>query len=283
MPSNSNNQSWNLETFLDSLIYELDKAQDTLSVKGMNRKLTYTVKDMTLDLQIFPEFDGDTVRFVTAQPGETGASKVTLQLGSIRDHQIQEVARKPPVRNDIPIADVPLSEPAKKKLAKLGIRSAEDLKTMEHNNVDIRKVTDNAVEDYQGLAGLLNQKRRQGIPPAISNIGLSESQGKTVLTLTGENLAIAQSLEQFPVAVINHQPVEIISARETELKLQLSDRHFEASQGQLHVALDPYAIVSLNLQLPQKQIQQMNPANESNDRATITAVMPKLFQLAPPF
>ncbi len=44
--ASSNNRSWNLETFLDSLIFELDKAQDTLSVKGMNRKLTYTVKDM---------------------------------------------------------------------------------------------------------------------------------------------------------------------------------------------------------------------------------------------
>ena len=51
------NRPWNLESFLNSLIFELDKAQDTLSVKGLNRKLTYTVKDVALDLQIFPEYD----------------------------------------------------------------------------------------------------------------------------------------------------------------------------------------------------------------------------------
>ncbi|MBW4419903.1 MAG: hypothetical protein KME13_11840 [Myxacorys californica WJT36-NPBG1] len=253
--TSSNNRSWNLETFLDSLIYELDKAQDTLSVKGMNRKLTYTVKDMSLDLQIFPEFDGDTVRFVTAQPGETGASKVTFQLGSIRDHQIQEVSRRPPARNDVSIEDSPLPTATKKKLEKLGIRSAKDLETMEHQNVDIKKVTDNAVDDYQGLAGLLNQGRRQQMAPSVSKASLSQAQGKTILTLEGDNLAIAHSLDQFPVAAINNQPVEILSASDKELKIQISEHHLQDSQSQLHVALDPYAIVSMNLQLPKPKQQ----------------------------
>jgi hypothetical protein len=248
--TSSNNRSWNLETFLDSLIYELDKAQDTLSVKGMNRKLTYTVKDMSLDLQIFPEFDGDTVRFVTAQPGETGSSKVTFQLGSIRDHQIQEVSRRPPARNDTSLKDTTLPEVTKRKLEKLGIRSAEDLKTMEQQNVDIKQVTDNAVEDYAGLAGLLNQGRRKQMAPSVAKASFSQSEGNTILTLEGDNLAIAQSLEQFPVAAINNQPVEIISANDKEIKIQINHQNLQDSQNQLHVALDPYAIVTLNLQLP---------------------------------
>jgi hypothetical protein len=249
--TSSNNRAWNLETFLDSLIYELDKAQDTLSVKGMNRKLTYTVKDMSLDLQIFPEFDGDTVRFVTAQPGETGSSKVTFQLGSIRDHQIQEVSRRPPARNDTALKDTALPEVTKKKLEKLGIRSAEDLKTMEQQNVDIKQVTDNAVEDYAGLAGLLNQGRRKQMAPSVAKASFSQSQGKTILTLEGDNLAIAQSLEEFPVAAINNHPVEIIAASDKELKIQINQQHLQGNQNQLHIALDPYAIVTLNLQLPQ--------------------------------
>lgn len=247
--ASSNNRSWNLETFLDSLIYELDKAQDTLSVKGMNRKLTYTVKDMSLDLQIFPEFDGETVRFVTAQPGETGASKVTFQLGSIRDHQIQEVARRPPRRNELSLEKVPLPEESKKELKKLGIRSAEDLRrTIEEQNVDITKVTNNKV-DYQGLADLLNQSERQQLAPEVHNVNLSKAQGKTILTLSGNNLAIAQSLDQFPLAVINDQPVEIVSANEKELKIQVNQEHLQNDLNQLKVALDPYAIFTMNLQL----------------------------------
>lgn len=265
MASNSN-RSWNLEAFLDSLIHELDKAQDTLSVKGMNRKLTYTVKDMSLDLQIFPEFDGDTVRFITAQPGETGASKVTFQLGSIRDHQIQEVARRPPARTELSIEDVPLPESAKKKLEKLGIRSAEDLKTMEQYNVDIKKVTDNAVDDYQGLASLLNQSQRKKMAPSVSKASLSQAQGKTILTLEGDNLAIAQSLDQFPVAAINDKPVEVLSATDKELKIQIDPAQLQGDQQQLHVALDPYAIVTMNLQLSNGKTARRRQPGASNQK-----------------
>ncbi|BAY95258.1 MULTISPECIES: hypothetical protein [unclassified Tolypothrix] len=264
MATNSNNRPWNLESFLDSLIYELDKAQDTLSVKGMNRKLTYTVKDVSLDLQIFPEFDGETVRFVTAQPGQTGASKVTFQLGTIRDHQIQEVARRPLTRNDISLEEVNLPEPEKKELKKLGIRSAEDLRrTVEEENVDIAKVTDNKV-DYQGLANLMNQSRRQQLAPTVSKASLSQSQGKTILTLEGNNLAIAQSLDEFPVAAINNEPVEVISANDKEVKIQVNHQHLQGGVSQLHVALDPYAIVTMNLQLANAAPASQNPNHQPN-------------------
>jgi len=86
----TSNQQWNLESFVDSFILELDKAQDTLAVKGVTRKLTYTVKDVALDLQIFPIYEGGKIRFVTAQPGEAGSSRLSLQLapspiGRLRD------------------------------------------------------------------------------------------------------------------------------------------------------------------------------------------------------
>ena len=72
MPRSS--PAWKLNSFLDSLILELDRAQDTLAVKGINRPLTYTVKDVSLELQLFPNFDGRELRFTTAAPGETGAA-----------------------------------------------------------------------------------------------------------------------------------------------------------------------------------------------------------------
>jgi hypothetical protein len=242
------NVAWNLESFLDSLIYELDKAQDTLSVKGLNRKLTYTVKDLSLDLQIFPEFDGDTVRFTTARPGETGASKVTFQLGSILDNQIREVTKRPPTKDETSLDQTDLPEDQRRELKKLGIRSAEDLRrTVEEKNIDIQKVTQAKV-DYGNLADLINQSRRRKYAPKVSRVNLSREQGKAVLTLQGENLAIAASLDDFPVAAINDQSVEVISANETELTLQVDENRLDAASNQLKIALDPYAIVTMNLQ-----------------------------------
>ncbi|NEP86281.1 MAG: hypothetical protein F6K18_05285 [Okeania sp. SIO2C2] len=242
------NRPWNLESFLNSLIFELDKAQDTLSVKRLNRKLTYTVKDVALDLQIFPEYDGDKVRFTTAKPGETGASKVSLQLGSIRDHQIREVTKEPLTHDDISIEETNLPEPAWKELKKLGITSAEDLRrTVEDHKVDLEQVTDQKI-DYKNLADLINQSRRRKQAPRVSKVSFAKSvPGKAILTLEGDNLAIASSLDDFPVAVINDQPVEIVSANQNELQIQVDEDQIQGVSNQLKVALDPYAIVTMNL------------------------------------
>ena len=84
------NRAWNLESFIESLIYELDRTQDMLALKGFDQRVTYTVEDMALDLQLFPVYTGDSVLFSTARPGESGASKVSIKLGSITDRQIRE-------------------------------------------------------------------------------------------------------------------------------------------------------------------------------------------------
>jgi hypothetical protein len=208
------------------------------------------VKDVALELQIFPEFDGDTVRFTTAKPGETGASKVSLQLGSIRDSQIKEIAKKPLTKDDVSIEDINLPEPEKKQLRKLGIHSAEDLRrTTEERNVDIGKVTNEKV-DYKQLANVINQARRKQQAPSVSKASVSQAQGKTIVTLQGENLAIASSLDQFPLAMLNDKNIEVVSANEREVQLQVNEEQLQRGQlSQLKIALDPYAIVTMNLKL----------------------------------
>ena len=42
------NRSWKLESFVDSLVVELDKTRETLAVKSINKPLTYSVKDVSL-------------------------------------------------------------------------------------------------------------------------------------------------------------------------------------------------------------------------------------------
>jgi hypothetical protein len=246
--NSKSNQSWNLKSFLDSLIFELDKAQDTLSVKGLNRKLTYMVKDMELELQLFPEFDGDTVRFTTAKPGETGASKISFQLGSIRDTQIKEVTRSPIQNDQTSIDDVDLPEEHRQELKRLGIESTEDLRrTIEDKKVDLNRVSNQKL-DYNNLANLIQKSQRKQRPPKVSKASISEAQGKKVLTLEGENLAIASSLEQFPAAIINNNNVEVISANANELKLEIKEQHLQEKSNQLKVALDPYAVFTMNLE-----------------------------------
>ena len=121
------NKEWNLESFIDSLVIELDKAREILAVKAINRPLTYTVKDVGMDLNLFPTFNGRDVRFVTAQPGETGASKLSIQLGSITDQQIRQTSKEPLTRDNISIEAIDIDPEVKRELRTMGVSSVRDL------------------------------------------------------------------------------------------------------------------------------------------------------------
>jgi hypothetical protein len=261
------NQSWNLESFLDSVIIDLDRAVDALSVKKDNVRMTYTVQDMSLTLQVFPQFDGDIVRFVTAQPGETGASTVEVQLGSIRDTQIHEIARRPVSRDDISLDMPEISRQEKRQLDKLGIKSANDLiRTVEGQNVDLERATDRKV-NYQRLAEIIRKSRRQGLDaPRVDRVRLEPGgvRGLSVLAMNGTNLSPApESPPGFPHATFGNQRVPVVAPDARRLYVALPADRPDLLEGQrVTIALDPYAVVTMRLQVPnpssKKQVENHN-------------------------
>ncbi|MCA9707537.1 MAG: hypothetical protein KDK70_16915 [Myxococcales bacterium] len=247
VPTAEANRAWNLETFLDSLILELDKAQDTLAVKGLNRRLTYTVKDLALEMKIFPQFDGDMVRFKTAQPGEEGASTVKFQLGSILDTQIREVSSEPPTRDTTSLESVDIPETERRQLEKLGIRSVEELeRTVQGRKIDLDRVTRKRVT-YDNLAGAINKLKRGASAPRVDRVSLSKSAGRDVLTLHGENLAVGASADGFPAALLDDTAAEVLSSSERELRVAVDRDALRRGRGQLRVALDPHAMITMKL------------------------------------
>lgn len=244
-------QNWNLESFLDSLILELDKAQDTLSLKGVTRKLTYTVQDVALDLQIFPQYDKGKIRFSTAQPGDTGSSRLSIKLGSITDRQIRETTRDPLSVSDVSIDAIEeIDEDTRESLQKVGIHSAGDLERLEKRNVDVEKVVKNKAgsgKSYKTLANLINKARRSRVPPSISAIQSRTTERSTELELSGENLAIAKEISEFPMAAINDRPVDIIAATRSSITLDVDPSILHEGSNKLQVALDPYALMVLNV------------------------------------
>ncbi|MFW5774740.1 MAG: hypothetical protein ACOCW2_00500 [Chitinivibrionales bacterium] len=250
--------AWNLESFLDSLIYELDKAQDTLSVKGINRKLTYTVKDVALDLYVFPEYQKDQIMFNTARPGDRGASKLSLQLGSISDRQIRETTKQPMEKDDIAIDLIDEIEPeVKDSLKKVGVNTAEDLKRMQNRNVDLRKVVKEKTGkdtqiDYGDLAGLINKARRRNVAPRVTRISKSRSAtGDVLLTLEGKNLYLSQGLNAggFPMGLLNSRPVTIVCASTDAVTVQIPRSMTLHTDNDLILAMDPYAVMRMKVKV----------------------------------
>ncbi len=246
-PPKRQGSTWSLNSFLDSLILELDRAQDTLALKGVNRRLTYTVENLALELHLFPEFDGGEIRFATARPGETGAAKISFNLGSISDRQIREVTREPLTPDDVALTDVEgLDEEAKSTLRKIGVTSAKDLERMEQKNVDLTKVSGNKV-DYNKLANVIKRAKRRMNAPTVVKASLSqEADGRQVLAVQGSNLSMAAAGD-FPLAFLNDEPVEVLSASSGELRLGVTPQQVRGPHNELRVLLDPFAVMTMEL------------------------------------
>ncbi|MEL6865621.1 MAG: hypothetical protein AAFP19_14435 [Bacteroidota bacterium] len=243
-----NNQSWNLETFLDSLIVELDKARETLAVKAINKPLTYAVKDLNLEMQLFPSFDGRKVQFVTARPGQTGASKIAIQLGSITDQQIRKTTKEPISKDDLSLEVIEeIDEDTKSNLRKIGVTSVKDLAEIERKNVDLEKASHQKVS-YKHLAGLLQKARRSQFPPQVSKASFSKSQGQVNLLVEGKNLAVDKTY--VPVAIFNDQLVEILAFDKRQLNLKVEAKQVRSSQNELIIALDPFTVFKININNP---------------------------------
>jgi hypothetical protein len=243
----NDNISWNLEDFVDSLVVELDKTRETLAIKAINKPLTYTVKDLAIDLNIFPTFDGDQIRFTTAQPGQEGASKVNIQLGSITDQQVRATTKMSGLKNDTKIEEIGIDPKTKSKLRKMGVNSVDDLQQIEKKHVDIQRASDNEI-DYKTLANEIQKSRRSQTPPRVSAVSLSvDEQNRPFLHVRGENLTLNPKYP--PVTVINNNLAEVLEFNANELKILLSKDHITQAESELIMTFDPYTLVKMNIRL----------------------------------
>lgn len=246
------NRPWSLESFVDSLVVELDKTRETLAVKSVNKPLSYTVKDMALELQIFPSFDGDDVRFVTAQPGESGASKISLQLASITDQQVRATSKLPAKGDDVSIETVEVDDKTKKELRRLGVTSVGDLEQIEKRGIDLGKVAGGGGKlDYGNLANLIRKARRDRNPPQIGKVTMSQSaDGEPLIRIEGRNLA---SPGHEPVAVLNNRLGAVVDYGPGHLAIRPDPATPLGTANDLILTLDPYCIARLELRRPGSQ------------------------------
>ena len=239
------NRAWNLESFLDSLIVELDKARETLSIKAINKPLTYAVKDVNLEMQLFPSFDGNNVKFVTAEPGQQGASKIAIQLGSITDQQIRKTSKEPTKKDDISIDLIDeIDDETKSTLRKIGVTSVNDLDQIQKSNVDIERVS-NKKTNYGKLANLLQKARRNNLPPTVKNVNFNISKSGSFIVVEGDNLVVDKRYT--PVAIFNGKLAELENAENGLLNIKVKEGEINEDENELVIVSDPFTIYKMKL------------------------------------
>ncbi len=239
------NSAWNLESFIDALVVELDKARETLSFKAINNPLSYSVKDMSLDLQIFPTFDGNEVQFKTATTGEEGASTLAIKLSSITDRQVRETSKELPSQADIKLENMNVDDDTKRELRKIGVTSVNDLEKITNKNVDIEPVTKGKV-NYSDLANMIQQHRRNEKPPKIKRTRLSKS-GLTGATLTIDGKELSPDKKFKSVATLNGYAMDNVSQSQTQLVFSCSNEMLVPGENQMVIVTDPYSIIKMKV------------------------------------
>jgi hypothetical protein len=245
---------WNIERFLDSFIIELDKAQDTLAVKGINRKLTYTVKDVSLDLNVFPTFKNGKVLFSNARSGDTGASKMSIQLGSITDAQIAQHTTEPISADDVSIEELEgVDEETKHEMRRIGVKSAKDIRRMENRNIKVDNVLGGSSQDkgkskakYDKLAKMIQKARRKQSAPRVRAVSLDREEGGPILKLDGDNLVVSRN-KGYPVAIINDTPVKILGGDAQSIAMSIDQEALASGSNRLRIALDPFAVINMEI------------------------------------
>src|SRR5262249_4392679 len=117
--------------FINAITAQLDRVQDALRLKAVNRPLTYALKDLSLDLQIFVELDQQgNVRFRTSGPNETGASTVRLSFTTITKPMIEENTISLAVTRSPQLDEIGLGEEERKRLEQIGVRNAAQLQRL---------------------------------------------------------------------------------------------------------------------------------------------------------
>ncbi|MCR5882307.1 hypothetical protein LRS03_05305 [Rhizobacter sp. J219] len=80
-----------VEDFINAITTQLDRVQDALRLKAVNRPLTYALKDLQMELKVFVDLDPQgNVRFRPAGPNESGASTVNFGFTTITKPMIEE-------------------------------------------------------------------------------------------------------------------------------------------------------------------------------------------------
>lgn len=123
--------SFLVEDFINAITAQLDRVQDALRLKAVNRPLTYALKDLSLDLQIFVELDPQGgVRFRTSGPNETGASTVRLSFTTITKPMIEENTISLAMTRSPLLEEIGLDEEERKRLEQIGVRNAAQLQRL---------------------------------------------------------------------------------------------------------------------------------------------------------
>lgn len=119
---------FSVEEFINSITTQLDRVQDALRLKSVNRPLTYALKELHLDLKVVVDMDSEgNVRLRPTGPNETGASVLSLDFTTVTRPMIEENTISLSAARSTPLSELGLSDDERARLERVGVTNLQQL------------------------------------------------------------------------------------------------------------------------------------------------------------
>lgn len=170
-----NNTEWQLAEMVDEIAAEIDQAEDTLALKSYGRGMSFSIRQLSLDLQVSVRRDDNgQVKFRTADPNATGASTIKLDFAQLLKSQLGDDRRKLEQNIDRrPLDAIGLTLEEVRTLNAISIYSIDDLHRYTQTAAMISEVSrktninDARLRQVLGLPYLAALKPDRGLPGSI--------------------------------------------------------------------------------------------------------------------
>ena len=120
-----------VDDFITSITTQLDRVQDALRIKAVNRPLTYALRELHLELKVFVDLDNQgQVLLRAAGPNETGASTLALDFTTITKPMIEENTVSLAATRSTPLDKLGLAPEEQMRLERLGVSNLAQLERL---------------------------------------------------------------------------------------------------------------------------------------------------------
>ena len=162
-----------VEDFITSITTQLDRVQDALRLKAVNRPLTYALKELHLELKVFVDMDAQGhVMLRAAGPNEAGASTLAMDFTTITKPMIEENTVSLATSRSASLDELGLSEAERTRLEQLGVRNVAQLNRL-GNSAGLKTVERLSAVPVDRLRGALQLSR-----PRVTNVQPTPVQPK---------------------------------------------------------------------------------------------------------
>ncbi|NEO18662.1 ABC transporter substrate-binding protein [Moorena sp. SIO4A5] len=167
------NTEWQLAEMVDAIAAEIDRAEDTLSLKSYARGKSMAIKQLKLDIEVKLRRTSDgKILFRTTDPGENSATIIKLDFAQVLESQLQGVRKQldQPISTR-PLATLPgITEAEIKQLNGIGIYSVNDLEGYTQTAAMVAElsrktgIADSRIRIWRQLPFLSEVKPAKGLP-----------------------------------------------------------------------------------------------------------------------